>query len=224
MCPGGVDSPLPSPATSMPLSAPVASHTHTPPPPPPQELPPHPTPPPSCSKWRVVPPSVVFRQHASVRAGRPHRWCCGDNTTDPARASCAAPEEPRAKDASAEQFYNVEAILDERTDPKGNARFLVRWEGYGSEDDQWLQQGDLNQKLIDAFRNRQARRQEGSSGRRRGEGVPAPKRPRGGGEAGLPRRKRTRDALNIGSAFMVDLPKEQVRPRLAIPNALTPSP
>lgn len=46
--------------------------------------------------------------------------------------------------------YTVEALLDKRKS-RGRIEYLVRWEGYGPEDDMWIPAVDIHQSLIDAY-------------------------------------------------------------------------
>jgi hypothetical protein len=100
------------------------------------------------------------------RAGLPSRWCCADNTTDPAHACCDAPEipDPCDTDDSADEYFDTGAILDERTASGGRAEFLVQWEGYESEDDAWVDETAMNKDLVSALRRRQGGIQGGSPG------------------------------------------------------------
>lgn len=46
--------------------------------------------------------------------------------------------------------YLVETLLDKRIS-RGRAQYLVRWKGYGPEDDMWRPARDIEQSLIDAY-------------------------------------------------------------------------
>lgn len=126
----------------------------------PSIFPPPPSfPPDSCHKWRIVPSSVV------QQLPRGSRWCCTDNATDPTHASCAAPEDPRAHDSDDDMYCNVSAILEERRASGRRVEFLVRWEGYGAEEDTWVAEKDMpNKELISVFRlqRKSETQQEGS--------------------------------------------------------------
>jgi hypothetical protein len=39
-------------------------------------------------------------------------------------------------DTEYQKSWEIEKILDKRTSPTGRIRYLVRWKGYGPEDDQ----------------------------------------------------------------------------------------
>lgn len=47
-------------------------------------------------------------------------------------------------ESSDEDTYEVEKIMDHRVDPKGRRRFLLKWKGYGHEDDTWEKEENLN--------------------------------------------------------------------------------
>jgi hypothetical protein len=47
--------------------------------------------------------------------------------------------------ADGEERYEVERILQHRVSPRSGARsYLVRWKGYGVEDDSWVPRCDLH--------------------------------------------------------------------------------
>jgi hypothetical protein len=46
--------------------------------------------------------------------------------------------------------YLVETLLDKRIS-RGRVEYLVRWQGYGPEDDMWRPARDIEQSLIDAY-------------------------------------------------------------------------
>lgn len=76
------------------------------------------------------------------------------------------PKPPAVVDAEVypgkDNIYKVERLLDKRTVQRGRKRtpyveYLMRWKGYGLEDDQWVRKDDLqgSLELIEAFeRNR----------------------------------------------------------------------
>jgi hypothetical protein len=50
--------------------------------------------------------------------------------------------------------YEVEKILDHRTKRQGRRQrneFLIRWAGYGSEDDQWVSEENVNERLVEEY-------------------------------------------------------------------------
>lgn len=52
-----------------------------------------------------------------------------------------------------DQYY-VEALLDKRVTHAGRRttiQYLVRWKGYGPEDDQWVAASNIEKSLIDAY-------------------------------------------------------------------------
>jgi hypothetical protein len=68
-------------------------------------------------------------------------------------------------DLSADEYYNVEAVLKERTTSSGRAEFWVQWEGYGPKDNTWVGEGDIHGDVVAAFRRRQSQILGGLSGR-----------------------------------------------------------
>ncbi|XP_058510772.1 chromodomain Y-like protein [Solea solea] len=47
-----------------------------------------------------------------------------------------------------EDFYEVERIIEKRRNKKGNLEYLVRWRGYGSEEDTWEPESHLSTCMI----------------------------------------------------------------------------
>ncbi|GAA6235092.1 chromodomain Y-like protein isoform X2 [Lates japonicus] len=47
-----------------------------------------------------------------------------------------------------EEFYEVERIVDKRKNKKGKVEYLVRWRGYGSEEDTWEPESHLSTCMI----------------------------------------------------------------------------
>uniref|UniRef100_A0A3Q3I9Y0 Chromo domain-containing protein n=1 Tax=Monopterus albus TaxID=43700 RepID=A0A3Q3I9Y0_MONAL len=47
-----------------------------------------------------------------------------------------------------DEFYEVERIVDKRTNKKGKVEYLVRWRGYGSEEDTWEPESHLSTCMI----------------------------------------------------------------------------
>uniref|UniRef100_A0A3B4TTY6 Chromodomain Y-linked 1 n=1 Tax=Seriola dumerili TaxID=41447 RepID=A0A3B4TTY6_SERDU len=47
-----------------------------------------------------------------------------------------------------EEFYEVERIVDKRKNRKGKVEYLVRWRGYGSEEDTWEPESHLSTCMI----------------------------------------------------------------------------
>lgn len=52
------------------------------------------------------------------------------------------------KDSQVKEVYDVECLMKRRTAENGNVSFLVRWEGYGPEDDTWEEEDDLPIALV----------------------------------------------------------------------------
>ena len=57
---------------------------------------------------------------------------------------------------SGETEYEVERILKERRKRNGSVEYLVRWVGYGQEEDQWVPDYDLEhaQEILAEYRAR----------------------------------------------------------------------
>ena len=52
------------------------------------------------------------------------------------------------------KFYEVSKVLDKRTDAHGRVQYLVRWRGYGKNNDSWVDETDTNERLKQVFRTR----------------------------------------------------------------------
>ena len=64
-------------------------------------------------------------------------------------------EPPPVEIDGGELAFEVERIIDERTDKKGRREFLVRWVGYSAEDDSWEPEaGFLDREPIDLYESR----------------------------------------------------------------------
>ena len=80
-----------------------------------------------------------------------HLEPCGGPDSDPYRRNI--PPTPDIDAVTGETEYEVERILERRTN-RGNTEYLVRWTGYGPEDDWWFQKDELArnaQHLIEEF-------------------------------------------------------------------------
>jgi hypothetical protein len=56
-----------------------------------------------------------------------------------------------------DEQYEVEKILDHKESGRGQGRkrmYLVRWAGYGHEDDSWIVEGDIHEDLVAGYRAR----------------------------------------------------------------------
>jgi len=63
---------------------------------------------------------------------------------------------PDSDDSKEDPVYEVHSLLDERAEG-GEPHFLVRWSGFGSEDDTWEPEAGLSPALVSAFRFDKAR-------------------------------------------------------------------
>ena len=87
----------------------------------------------------------------------------GPANVDPTRAS--RPPPPVVTDT--DDHYEVERILRHRDHPRSGARsYLVRWQGYGVEDDSWVAARDLNAPALLRVYNRQHHLTAMATGRR----------------------------------------------------------
>ena len=50
--------------------------------------------------------------------------------------------------------YEVEEILDHQERRHGRTKYLVRWVGYGQEDDQWIPAEDIHEDLVKEYRRK----------------------------------------------------------------------
>ncbi|XP_013204517.2 chromodomain Y-like protein [Microtus ochrogaster] len=69
---------------------------------------------------------------------------------------------------ASEELYEVERIVDKRKNKKGKTEYLVRWKGYGSEDDTWEPEQHLvncEEYILDFNRRHSERQKEGSLAR-----------------------------------------------------------
>ena len=68
---------------------------------------------------------------------------------------------PAAADSSDDEgMYRVERILKSKV-VRGRTLYLVRWEGYGEEDDSWEDEANINEAALRDFEDRQARARRG---------------------------------------------------------------
>eukprot|EP00803_Ostreobium_quekettii_P002247 evm.model.scf_667.1 EVM.evm.TU.scf_667.1 scf_667:5473-12959(+) len=64
-------------------------------------------------------------------------------------AAAAVTDADGGEDGDDDEFYEVERIVDMKTSPTKSGKrlsFKVRWKGYGSDEDTWVQEGDLGDK------------------------------------------------------------------------------
>ena len=52
------------------------------------------------------------------------------------------------------KFHEVSRVLDKRTDTCGRVQYLVRWRGFGTKYDSWVNEDDTNERLKQVFRTR----------------------------------------------------------------------
>jgi len=51
--------------------------------------------------------------------------------------------------------WEVERVLELRTAPRtGQSQYLVRWKGYGSDDDEWINFQDISLEIVQDFWSR----------------------------------------------------------------------
>ena len=91
-----------------------------------------------CMKWRLHPPSSLLDVTA---------WYC-ELHPDPALQSCTAPQ---LKETSESGVFYVDRLLQQRTGKKSR-EFLVRWLGWGPDNDSWeVEDNIVDKALISAF-------------------------------------------------------------------------
>jgi hypothetical protein len=65
--------------------------------------------------------------------------------------SAPTPPPPVLVDDTGEEHYEIEAVLDSRL-MRNNLHFLVKWKGYGYEENRWVREDELNApELLTAF-------------------------------------------------------------------------
>jgi len=50
------------------------------------------------------------------------------------------------------KFHQVSKALDKHTDTCGRVQYLVRWRGFGTKYDSWVNEDDTNERLKQVFR------------------------------------------------------------------------
>ena len=115
----------------------------------------------------AVPESARLVSHAPAgwaRFGRPPG--ASDDDVEPAPPPPLPPEpaavrRPPPPQEQAGGVYVVERLLARRDGPRGGMQYLVRWEGYGEEDDSWEDESNINEAALRDFEERQARARRG---------------------------------------------------------------
>ena len=112
----------------------------------------------------IVPPALCLKSRLDAETARVQQACNLEN----GRSECSnltwsarkdqtvilAPKNPTPQNV-------VERLLARRDGPRGGQQYLVRWEGYGEEDDSWEDESNINEAALRDFEERQARARRG---------------------------------------------------------------
>lgn len=92
---------------------------------------------------------------AAGEAGTPVPGVCAGEAGEANEPEAAAGANAPPESADADDVFEVEQILDEKTE-EGNVLYKVRWKGYASEDDTWEPEVHLQdcKEVLLEFRNR----------------------------------------------------------------------
>jgi hypothetical protein len=102
--------------------------------------------------YRLKLPTTLSRVHDVINISFLERWI-DPVTAEPSRKSNPPPTPIMAEEQDSgvqKEYYEIEQILDHRT-YYGKKQYLVRWKGYGPEDDSWEPIANVHNEDIDDY-------------------------------------------------------------------------
>ncbi|XP_071843497.1 uncharacterized protein [Apostichopus japonicus] len=75
---------------------------------------------------------------------------CPENTEEDVHEEVEAGEEKEQEDEAAD-FFPVEKVLKKRQ-KKGETQYLVKWQGYSSKYNQWVDAGSISKEAVDMYK------------------------------------------------------------------------